>query len=52
MSLQVLRRAIRRKQPITATYLDRRRILRPHVVGTKNGVWNMLRYQSGGGERQ
>lgn len=48
MSIQAVRRAIRRKQPITATYLGRRRILCPHVIGTKNGVWNVLSYQSGG----
>lgn len=43
-----IRHAIRRKQPISATYLGRRRILCPHVIGTKNGVWNVLSYQSGG----
>lgn len=47
MRIQAVRPAIRRKQPITATYLGRRRILCPHVVGTKNGVWNVLSYQSG-----
>lgn len=48
MSIQAICRAIRRKQPITATYLGRRRVLCPHVIGTKNGLWNVLSYQSGG----
>lgn len=48
MSVRQIRHAIRRKQPISATYLGRRRILCPHVIGTKNGVWNVLSYQSGG----
>lgn len=48
MSIQAIRHAIRRKEPITATYLGRRRILCPHAIGTKHGVWNVLSYQSGG----
>lgn len=49
MIVQLIRHAIRCKQPISATYLGKRRILCPHVIGTKNGVWNVLSYQSGGG---
>jgi len=48
MSLQAIRDAIKHKQPISAIYRGRYRILCPHVVGTKNGLWNVLSYQSGG----
>lgn len=48
MSVQAIRHAIRQKQPISATYLGKHRILCPHVIGTKNGIWNVLSYQSGG----
>ena len=48
MSIQAIRYAIVHRQPISATYQGRHRILHPHVVGTKNGVWNVLSYQSGG----
>ena len=48
MSRQIIRYAMRHKQPITATYLGKHRILCPHLIGIKNGVWNVLSCQSGG----
>ena len=48
MSIQTIRHAIRHRQPITGTYLGKHRILCPHVIGIKSGVWNVLSYQSGG----
>lgn len=48
MSIQAIRHAIMHRQPISATYQGRHRILCPHVVGIKNGVWNVLSYQAGG----
>ena len=48
MSLPAIRHAITHKQPISATYRGKHRILCPHVVGRKNGVLNVLSYQSGG----
>ncbi len=48
MSIQAIRHAIVHRQPISATYQGRHRILCPHVIGIKNGVWNVLSYQAGG----
>jgi predicted DNA-binding transcriptional regulator YafY len=48
MSIRAIRHAINNMQPISATYQGRHRILCPHVIGTKNGVWNVLSYQAGG----
>lgn len=47
-TLRAVRHAIVHKQPVSAIYHGRHRILCPHVVGTKDGTWNVLSYQSGG----
>lgn len=47
-TIDLIRNAIRAKQPIEATYDGYYRVLCPHVIGYKNGTVNLLAYQSGG----
>ncbi len=46
--LRIIEQAISDRTPIEAVYQGHRRLLCPHVVGTKNGVWQTLSYQFGG----
>ena len=47
--LSVLRKAIRTRTPIRASYKDgRHRLLSPHVLGMTGGRWRVLCYQSSG----
>jgi hypothetical protein len=44
----IVRQAIIQKLDIAATYAGRRRLMSPHVIGTKNGRRQALFYQFGG----
>jgi hypothetical protein len=46
---KLLRDAVTRKQPVTATYDGQARLLCPHVGGRKLGRWHVFCYQFGGG---
>lgn len=46
---ELLRLAIRRRQPVAAVYDEQKRLLCPHVLGRKSGRLRVLCYQFGGG---
>ena len=45
---EIIARAIREKKAISAIYKGRRRVMCPHVIGTKNGRAQALFYQFAG----
>jgi hypothetical protein len=46
---EVLRQAVRERRQVAATYKGHRRLMCPHVLGTKGGRPQCLFYQFGGG---
>lgn len=46
---ELLRLAIKRRQPLAAIYDEQQRLLCPHVLGRKSGRLHVLCYQFGGG---
>lgn len=48
MSQQLIEQAIRSKSVVEFTYSNHRRVVEPHVLGVKDGVFQILGYQIGG----